>query len=131
MTPVRLRIRRGKPVSSSKAAIIRLMPEAVYPSFSETGGQWMALAGLALVCTAFGFTMQPVAQKPLSSETTGIICALNPLTTAVLGRLLLGENFGAAGIWGAVLILTGIVLPNVKLPGFSSEKAGQGQERAQ
>ena len=101
------------------------------PHLPETGGQWMALAGLALVCTAFGFTMQPVAQKPLSSETTGIICALNPLTTAVLGRLLLGENFGAAGIWGAVLILTGIVLPNVKFPGFSSGKAGQGQERAQ
>ena len=59
--------------------------------------------------------MQPVAQKPLSSETTGIICALNPLTTAVLGWLLLGESLGIAGIAGAVLILGGIVLPNLKI----------------
>lgn len=78
------------------------------PQLPQTGGQWLALIGLAVLCTAFGFTMQPVAQKPLSSEATGIICALNPLTTAVLGWLLLGEALGAAGIAGAVLILFGI-----------------------
>ena len=83
------------------------------PHLPQTGGQWLALVALAVLCTAFGFTMQPVAQKPLSSETTGIICALNPLTTAVLGWLLLGESLGTAGIAGAVLILGGIVLPNV------------------
>ena len=85
------------------------------PHLPQTGGQWLALAALALLCTAFGFTMQPVAQKPLSSETTGIICALNPLTTAVLGWLLLGESLGASGIAGAILILAGIILPNVNL----------------
>ena len=83
------------------------------PHLPQTGGQWLALVALAVLCTAFGFTMQPVAQKPLSSETTGIICALNPLTTAVLGWLLLGESLGTAGIAGAVLILGGIILPNV------------------
>ncbi|MBQ9014501.1 MAG: DMT family transporter [Firmicutes bacterium] len=84
------------------------------PHLPQTGGQWLSLVALAVLCTAFGFTMQPVAQKPLSSETTGIICALNPLTTAVLGWLLLGENLGLAGIAGAALILGGIVLPNLR-----------------
>ncbi|MBP3232097.1 MAG: EamA family transporter, partial [Anaerovibrio sp.] len=68
---------------------------------------------LAVVCTAFGFTMQPIAQKPLSSETTGIICSVNPLTTAILGWLVLGENLGSMGLIGAMLILFGIIMPNV------------------
>ena len=73
------------------------------------------LLGLTLLCTAFGFTMQPVAQKPISSETAGIIGALNPLTTAILGWLLLGEMLGASGILGAVLIISGILLPNLRV----------------
>ena len=84
------------------------------PHLPQTGGQWAALLVLALLCTAFGFTMQPVAQKPLSSETTGIICALNPLTTAVLGWLLMGDMLGISGIAGALLIICGIVLPNIR-----------------
>lgn len=92
------------------------------PHLPQTGGQWLALIALAVLCTAFGFTMQPVAQKPLSSEATGIICALNPLTTAVLGWLLLGEALGASGMAGAVLILCGIAGPNLR-PGPTSSRS--------
>ena len=83
------------------------------PSLPASGGQWAALLALALLCTAFGFAMQPIAQKPLSSEATGIICALNPLTTAVLGWILMGDALGACGILGAVLIIGGIILPHL------------------
>ena len=68
---------------------------------------------LTVLCTCFGFAMQPVAQKPLRSETAGIICALNPLTTVVLEWTILGESPDAGGIIGAVLILIGILLPNI------------------
>lgn len=98
------------------------------PHLPRTGGQWLSLVALAVLCTAFGFTMQPVAQKPLSSETTGIICALNPLTTAVLGWLLLGENLGLAGITGAALILGGIVLPNLRRRGADHPGSGRIQQ---
>ena len=47
--------------------------------------------------------MQPVAQKPISSE------------PAILGWLLLGEMLGASGILGAVLIISGILLPNLRV----------------
>jgi len=83
------------------------------PHLPDTGSQWLMLLILAVVCTAFGFTMQPIAQKPLSSETTGIICSVNPLTTAILGWLVLGENLGSMGLIGAMLILFGIIMPNV------------------
>jgi drug/metabolite transporter (DMT)-like permease len=85
------------------------------PRLPAGGIDWIFLIMLALLCTAFGFAMQPVAQKPLSSETTGIICALNPLTTAILGRLLMGDAMGISGICGTVLILAGIVMPNLRL----------------
>ena len=75
------------------------------------------LLALAVLCTAFGFTIQPGAQKPLSSESAGIICAINPLTTAVLGWLLMGDTLDLFGITGAVLILVGIILPNVSPAG--------------
>ena len=88
------------------------------PHLPQSGPEWFMLLALAVICTAFGFTIQPVAQKPLSSESAGIICAINPLTTAVLGWLLMGEALGISGITGAVLIIMGIILPNIHLPGF-------------
>ena len=90
------------------------------PHLPQGGSEWSMLLALAILCTAFGFTIQPVAQKPLSSESAGIICAINPLTTAVLGWLLMGDALGSSGIAGAVLIIMGIILPNVHLPGFKA-----------
>ena len=66
--------------------------------------------------------MQPLAQKALSSETTSIICALNPLTAAGLGWLFLGDDLGDLGFVGAVLILSGIILPNITWPKFLQSK---------
>lgn len=85
------------------------------PHLPQNGSEWAMLLALAVLCTAFGFTVQPVAQKPLSSESAGIICAINPLSTAVLGWLLMGDALGISGMTGAVLILAGIILPNVSL----------------
>ena len=90
------------------------------PHLPQGGYEWSMLSALAILCTAFGFTIQPVAQKPLSSESAGIICAINPLTTAVLGWLLMGDALGSSGIAGAVLIIMGIILPNIHLPRFRS-----------
>ena len=93
------------------------------PHLPQSGPEWFMLLALAVICTAFGFTVQPVAQKPLSSESAGIICAINPLTTAVLGWLLMGEALGISGITGAVLIIMGIILPNIHLPGFRTAES--------
>jgi len=92
------------------------------PHLPDGGSQWIMLLALAILCTAFGFTIQPVAQRPLSSETAGIICAVDPLTTAILGWLLMGDALGILGITGAILILAGIILPNVDLKKYVPEK---------
>ena len=85
------------------------------PHLPQDGPQWLMVLALAVLCTAFGFAIQPVAQRPLSAETTGILCAINPLTTAVLGWLLMGDALGTPGIAGATLVLAGIALPNIRL----------------
>lgn len=84
------------------------------PHLPKRSSEWIMLLMLAVICTAFGFTIQPIAQKPLSSESAGIFIAINPLTTAVLGWML-GETLSLSGIAGAVLILVGIMLPNLSL----------------
>ena len=70
------------------------------------------LAVLVVVCTIFGFTFQPVAQARVSAEMTGILAALNPAVAAIIGALVLQEQFGWLGALAVVLILIAITLPN-------------------
>ncbi|MBR1456167.1 MAG: DMT family transporter [Oscillospiraceae bacterium] len=82
------------------------------PRLPQGGAEWGMILALALVCSCFGFTLQPVAQRYVSAERAGTFCALNPLTAAVLGAVFLRERLGAAGVVGAALILTGILIQN-------------------
>ncbi|WP_432642636.1 DMT family transporter [Acidaminococcus sp.] len=73
---------------------------------------WESLAFLVLVCSCFGFTFQPVAQRYISAEETGMYCAINPLFASLLGHWVFEETFGPTAILGAVYILTGLVFVN-------------------
>lgn len=80
------------------------------PKLPHTPVEWAVILALALVCTAFGFAFQPVAQGELTSEESGTICALNPAITSVLGAVFLGEPFSVKSVIGAVMILSGLVI---------------------
>jgi len=71
---------------------------------------WLALILLACVCSCFGFTLQPVAQKHTSAETAGLYCAFGPLGAGILGWICLGEALSAFALVGAVLILASILI---------------------
>ena len=45
------------------------------PTLPSSGFQWIAILGLAFVCSAFGFVMQPMAQKYTTPEHTGLLFA--------------------------------------------------------
>lgn len=49
------------------------------PMLPADAGQWASFAVLVIVCTGFGFTLQPLAQRYLSADTAGLLCALSPL----------------------------------------------------
>jgi len=80
------------------------------PQLPQSGGEWGMILALALVCSCFGFTLQPVAQRYVSAEQAGAFCALNPLTAALLGAVFLRERLGLWGLAGALLILLGILI---------------------
>lgn len=79
------------------------------PVAIASGQQWMSLAVLVIACTGFGFTLQPLAQRHLSSEQASLTIAVDPLVASMLGILVLGEQVGAAGYLGMALILASIV----------------------
>ena len=83
------------------------------PRLPQSGGEWGMILVLALVCSCFGFTLQPVAQRYVSAERAGMLCALNPLTAAILGNLFLRERLGLWGFAGAALILCGILIQSL------------------
>ncbi|MGI5873466.1 MAG: DMT family transporter [Bacillota bacterium] len=83
------------------------------PSLPAGGMDWFIVLYLAVVCTCFGFTLQPVAQKHMSSERASLLSALNPLCAAVLSMIFLKENLGLLGFIGAALILIAIMIPTV------------------
>lgn len=76
----------------------------------STAQSWGAVLGLALICSAFGFVAQTVAQKDTSPERTGILFALEPVFSAVFCFLFLHEVLSWQGYVGAALILTGVLL---------------------
>ena len=80
------------------------------PQIPQSPAVWGAIAVLAVICTGFGFTLQPVAQRGTTAERAGLFCALNPLTASVLGIVVLHEAFGVQSLIGGVLVLTGILL---------------------
>ena len=55
--------------------------------------EWAGIVMLAVVCTGFGFTLQPVAQSGTSAERAGMFCALNPMVATILGIIFLQERF--------------------------------------
>lgn len=79
---------------------------------------WIQIAILVIVCTGFGFTLQPVAQSRISPERAGLYCALSPAIATILGVAVLHEQITLPGIIGICLILFSLVLPYI---GFKRE----------
>lgn len=91
------------------------------PTLPQTGSQWLMLLMLVLVCTGFGFTLQPVAQSHVSAERAGLFCAINPAIAALLGVVILKEQLGVSGFFGILLILGSLMLPHILEPKTSEE----------
>ena len=83
------------------------------PTLPSSGFQWIAIFGLAFVCSAFGFVMQPMAQKYTTPEHTGLLFALEPVFSAVFSYIFLHETLSGKGYMGAMLVMAGVVAASV------------------
>ncbi|MEF8683638.1 UNVERIFIED_CONTAM: DMT family transporter [Bacillus cereus] len=74
--------------------------------------EWSAILGLAIICSAYGFVIQPIAQMYTTPESTGFLFSLEPVFSAVFAFIFLNENMGGQEYVGALLILSGVLIAN-------------------
>lgn len=76
----------------------------------NTPPQWGMLMMLVIVCSCFGFTLQPLAQKYISTETAALFSSINPMSTCIIGIIFASESYGLFKIIGCILIMTSILI---------------------
>ena len=59
---------------------------------------------LGLICSAYGFIVQPIAQKYAAPERIGLIFSLEPVFSAILSYIFLHEILEVQGYVGATMI---------------------------
>ena len=87
------------------------------PTMPRTRLEWVAVLGLALLCTAYGFILRPVAQKYTTPEHVGFLFSLEPVFSAIFGFLFLRERLHPITYLVAALVLLSVPVAN-ELPPF-------------
>jgi drug/metabolite transporter (DMT)-like permease len=100
---------RTAPLSGLHAAALEAMPIPWRGSFP-----WSVLY-LGSLCTMGAFLGWTWSQGRMSAIHGAIILALEPVVASLLAAWLLGERLGQRGIAGALLVLAGIVVSELRL----------------
>jgi drug/metabolite transporter (DMT)-like permease len=77
------------------------------PSQAPTAGAVASVVVLGLVCTALAFVLMAMLIGEVGASRAVVITYVNPIVAVALGVTLLGEQPGAGGIAGLLLILAG------------------------
>jgi len=75
---------------------------------------WIGLGVTSVLATAFAFSAQTWAQKYTTATRTALIFSLEPVFAWLASYVAVGEVLPPRGIAGAVLILTGILVAELK-----------------
>ena len=102
-------------VASALGAVAMCLFET--PSLPTRPVEWGAVIGLGLVCSAYGFVVQPIARKYAAPDKFGLIFALEPVFSAILSFLFLHEVLDFRGYLGAALILSSVVFSELMTSG--------------
>ncbi len=84
------------------------------PRVQWTPGVLIAIGVTALFATALAFTVQAWAQRYTTPTRTALIFALEPVCASITSYLAIGETLSPRGVSGAILILFGILLAELK-----------------
>lgn len=83
--------------------------------FELNGQGWLIAVGLGIIPTALAISLLYRAVDAIGSANAAIFSTIEPVTTVLLAAFVLGEHIASVQIAGMVLILLGIVLPNLQL----------------
>lgn len=81
---------------------------------SMTWQDWGIVAWLALVNTAFAFTLWNQTLRTLSAVESSVINSLMMPQIAILAYLFLGETLSTKEIWGLILVGVGVLIVQLK-----------------
>ena len=76
---------------------------------------WAAVAFTGLLATALGFLVQTWAQRVISPTRTALIFSLEPVFAWLTAFVVLGETLRGWHAAGAILILTGVLMVELRL----------------
>ncbi|MGA2136857.1 MAG: DMT family transporter [Bryobacteraceae bacterium] len=93
------------------------------PHIRWTPAVWVAIGITGLFATAVAFSFQAWAQRYTSSTRTALIFMLEPVFAWITSYILTGETLSRRGAAGAAMILSGILLVELK-PGSGRPVAG-------
>ena len=101
------------------ASLLGLLASFLFevPTLPQSPATWGAVIYLGLICSAYGFVVQPIAQKHAAPERIGLIFSLEPVFSALLSFLFLHEVLAGINYLGGGLIFLAVVLPElIKTP---------------
>ena len=76
---------------------------------------WLSMVLLGVFCTAFGYIVQTIAQKNLSSTIVGFILSLEPVFSGIFEYFFLNEYLSFQQYIGAFLLLISVIYVSVKI----------------
>jgi drug/metabolite transporter (DMT)-like permease len=103
-------------VLSSAAALLVERPIPWPP-----GNVWFAAAFTGLLATALAFFVQSRAQQATSPTHTALIFAAEPVFAGLFSFLLIGEVLGPRQIAGSALIVTGMLVSEIRIRRMNDE----------
>jgi drug/metabolite transporter (DMT)-like permease len=101
-------------VGSAALSAIAMFWWAETPRFQWQPVMFWAILVTGLLCTALAFTIQAWAQRYTTSTRTALIYALEPVVAWATSFVVAGEGLSGRAAAGAVLILSGVLLVEMK-----------------
>lgn len=81
-------------------------------------GVWVNIFILSLICTSGAFIVQNAAQKYTTPTHTALIYTGEPVFAAIFAYFMSGEILKPRGLFGAFLILMGMLVAEIDIKGF-------------
>jgi len=88
----------------------------------DTPISWFSVLMLSIFCTAIGYIVQSTAQQYTSATHTGLILSLEPVFSAILGYMVLGEVLAPKGYIGAAILLSSVLIAEVDFKSIFTRK---------
>lgn len=106
------------PIQVGVAALLAvgMFPWAETPRLTPSPAVWTAILITGLLATALAYSIQSWAQQYTTSTRTALIFTLEPLFAWATSYVLVGETLTGRGMAGALLILGGVLLVELKPP---------------